>query len=129
MKLSKFILLFFLFFIPVNLFAQTCLLGNRVYTSSVLLSIGSVAYKSSPALDVDGSINCGWTATSLTGNPCKVCSSLLGLICLSYMPGTGQEGIFTMVACPLDDYLPILTLLTVGTGAYYIARKKIYVKT
>ncbi|WP_316782875.1 hypothetical protein [Pedobacter frigiditerrae] len=107
--------------------ATGCLLpDNRVYTPTGLLG----GYSSNVSTGLSSNY-CSWTPTS--GSPCQVCigflSGLTGL-CLSgnYMTG-GISGTFTMVACPLDDYLPILTLIAAGTGAYYIARKKIYVKT
>ncbi|RYF22994.1 MAG: hypothetical protein EOO42_07910 [Flavobacteriales bacterium] len=100
--------------------ATGCLLPNgRVYTSKGLL--GTYFNSASTGLSTN---YCSWAPVS--GPTCHVCNGGLNVfgVCLS---GTisGVEGTFTMVACPLDDYLPILTLIATSTGAYYIVRKKI----
>jgi hypothetical protein len=126
-KRSKFWLVISFSLISLTTFSQgsetgCLLLNNRVYTNKGLL--GTYFNNASTGLSTN---YCSWTPT--TGPTCYVCNGGLNILgaCLS---GTtsGVEGTFTMVACPLDDYLPILTLLAAGTGAYYIYRKKIYVK-
>ncbi|RZK57327.1 MAG: hypothetical protein EOO91_10365 [Pedobacter sp.] len=91
-----------------------------------LLGGAPAYYNTSPQYE-----SCGWTPSS--GSSCKVClgsyTIFLGL--LSGCSGSlvnGVQGTFSVVLCPIDDYVNIFALIAAGTGAYYIYRKKIYVE-
>jgi len=86
--------------------ATGCLLpDNRVYTDKGNLGL----YNNSPSQGLDADY-CEWSQN--TGANCFVCNGYLnhGGVCLSG-GSFGIENTFSMVACPIDDYAPLLCII------------------
>ena len=64
---------------------------------------------------------CSWTPTS--GTVCNICDRQLngGGNCPGHSyQAQGVEGFFTMLACPIDDYLLPLILTLTGLGGFFV---------
>lgn len=140
MKVFVAILSFILVYLPFKGSTQTSATGclitsatanyNKVYSSKNinLLTSGYVLYNNiSPTSLSPG--YCGWSAISVTGNACEVCSNLglcaLGIcVCIGSLE-TGYEGSFNMVLCDLDDHSWVLGLAAGAFGLIIIRRRKL----
>jgi len=90
---------------------------NKVYTDE-----GNSNYYDDDTFTTNA---CGWTPNT-SGTTCDVCVG--GLNPGGNCPGNrvkipGFEGSFTMVLCPLDDYIPLLLLAISILGFSYLRRK------
>ncbi|RZJ19649.1 MAG: hypothetical protein EON51_16785 [Acinetobacter sp.] len=69
-----------------------------------------------------------WTP-SITVIPCDACIG--GLNAGGNCPGgnyaVGFEGSFTMVPCPLDDYIPLLIFAIAGFGLFRLRKRQSYI--
>lgn len=115
----------------LNLFAQGsasgCLLpDNKVYTNYSSLA-GLRLYSSSSSAVLSNNY-CSWTSASTA--PCTVCFGTInaaGLLCTGTGAATvtGQEGIFTMVQCDLDDYTWLFGAAASVFGIFMIRKRDI----
>ncbi|WP_175632318.1 hypothetical protein [Pedobacter ghigonis] len=67
---------------------------------------------------------CSWTPTS--GTVCNICDRQLnpGGNCPGHnYQAQGVEGIFTMLGCPIDDYLLPLILSLAGLGGVFVWKR------
>ncbi|MCZ4221822.1 hypothetical protein [Pedobacter rhodius] len=101
--------------------ATGCLLpDNKVYTSPTTV-LGTTIYSNTPSVSLSTNY-CTWTAPSTTS--CNVCTgslNLISLVCLGGPVVQGQEGVFTMVECPIDN---ITWLILFVSGFFGIAAIK-----
>jgi len=69
---------------------------------------------------------CSWSPTS--GTVCNICSGSLngGNNCPGHnYQAQGVQGFFTMLACPMDDYLSPLILTLAGIGFFAISKQSV----
>lgn len=105
---KRFCFLLLIFITSICSFAQGtadgCLLSdNRVYTSYTSL-LGARLYSGSPYASLSPNY-CSWTASSTVS--CNVCFgsiNALALLCVGGPVLSGQQAVYTMVQCNLDDY-------------------------
>ncbi|RZK35224.1 MAG: hypothetical protein EOO90_29535 [Pedobacter sp.] len=130
MKLSKIILVICLcFYAPLYSYGQDgCLLPSKTLYTSYSSLLGVRMYYNSPSTPLSGGY-CSWEASSTVS--CNVCMgsiNVLSLLCIGGPVVSGERGNYQMIPCSIDEYASIFTLIAAGAGAYYIYRKKIYVK-
>jgi hypothetical protein len=126
--MKKGLLLVCCLFMCMNLSAQGsktgCLLSdNKVYTTT---TAGLYKFNSNTGVVALSSGYCSWTPTG--GIPCTVCFDQNGAYngggnCSG--SGNVQSGVyntFTMVLCPLDNYIPFLIIAIIGLAGFHLRR-------
>ncbi|QIL40631.1 hypothetical protein G7074_15985 [Pedobacter sp. HDW13] len=98
-----------------------CLVSSqeRVYTYDG----GGSVYDPGSFIDLSPNY-CSWTPTS--GTVCNICNGSLngGGNCPGHnYQAQGVEGFFTMLACPIDDYLLPLILTLAGLGGFFVRKR------
>ena len=120
MRCLRCLVIFFCFFVSINALAQSgCLLDDgRLYTTYSGGFITARLYHGSPMYLTSG--YCSWSSSSTTS--CKVCLGSINigsLICFGAVED-GEQGNFTMVECPIDDYTWLLLVPTVVIALFKI---------
>ncbi|TCC88501.1 hypothetical protein EZ428_17820 [Pedobacter frigiditerrae] len=108
--------------------AQTpgCLYGNELYTT--LAPGGKYGNNSSYGAKITPSADQCFYTTNPSPNACTICvygvnpagNCRSGLAPVAY---SGLEASYALVSCPIDDYIPFLTILISGMGFFYLRKR------